>query len=459
AKQFIDLYSKNRDEVNNYFRDSKKHSLEISTTIKDSAYHTSAITGNIKIISEETDNLNSAIIQSASSINQITQTISEFVKQIDNQSSAVSQTSASIEEMNASIGNINTTSISKKNKSLDLINITNQGEKQQILENEIIGNINKKIDSVREVTKVIDNIASQTNLLAMNAAIEAAHAGEYGKGFGVVANEIRKLAESTTLNSKLINNDLKYIIDNIKSVDDSSKNNLLFYRKIKDETQNIVNFLEEIISSTHELNIASSEIISATTTLINISEIIKSGFHEMNLSISEINKAIQLILNSSTVNKEKTTEISNTIGDINDIFRTITQLKIQEGKLFEKIEVKLNNSNYSLNLPVIILQHILWVLKVRSVLDERLKIDVKEIGDHTKCDLGKWILSNDSEKYKNDKEFNNLIIEHEKLHNFVYEIISNTNKLNRQELENKFNKLIDISKIIVELLCDIYDKR
>jgi methyl-accepting chemotaxis protein len=111
-----------------------------------------------------------------------------------------------------------------------------------------------------------------------------------------------------------------------------------------------------------------------------------------------------------------------------------------------------------INIPVIILQHILWVIKIRSVIDGRLTLDVNEIGDHTKCDLGKWILGETSIPFREEPFFADLVSEHEILHSFVKEIVAEKNSLSISVLEKKFHELYGKSEKIVEYLTLIYNK-
>ena len=141
--------------------------------------------------------------------------------------------------MITSIQSVNTV-LNTNSQSMTALNEATKTGKVSVEEIAVlVGEIEKSSNGLSEMSTVIQQIASQTNLLAMNAAIEAAHAGEFGKGFSVVADEIRKLAESSGKEAKQISEVLK----KVKSLIDSTFGKTI---AVKEDIENIVSLADEV---------------------------------------------------------------------------------------------------------------------------------------------------------------------------------------------------------------------
>jgi len=215
----------------------------------------------------------------------VQQNIHSMMEQLNDhvteQATAVTESAASIEEMVANIQSV-TATLSKNAEHVNSLHSASEVGHSSL--NEVasdIREITNQSASLLEINSVMENIASQTNLLSMNAAIEAAHAGEAGRGFAVVAGEIRKLAESSSNQSKTTSTVLKKIKGAIDKMTRSTENVLNKFNAIDEGIKTVAEYERGILSAMEEQKQGSQQVLQAMGQLSEITERVKSDAQQM----------------------------------------------------------------------------------------------------------------------------------------------------------------------------------
>ncbi len=342
------------EEVSQVFAHMMGNLEESCVKLKSSNDFAGLISSKLSSHSETTASVIDKIVGIAGQIKGMTQELGEI---IENNAAATSEMSGSLENLSTTIElqiqSVNETSsfvrgITDRLSEIAQIarnsrlSITSMLEKVNFVKEQIVSNTQNTTDiknnssRMLEIVEVISNISDKTNLLAMNASIEAAHAGHHGSGFKVVAGEIKKLAEQSNINSKQITGHIK---ENLLQIDDSanrSQETLGDFIEVIKEIENAAHNMVTIINMLEELSVSNSKTLEGLNQLIHVSEEVKNSSLEMNQSRLVVIEQLSELVGLETNAEEAAEQIVHEINQIPEEMENILFLVMKNKESLEE---------------------------------------------------------------------------------------------------------------------------
>lgn len=341
-------------------------------------------------------------------IRQLLDNINEISEKMKSQSDAVNRTSVSVQQMMANIVTVSqgSTRANTYSKILDA-EARDGGNISESVADSIQG-IKDYSKQITNITQVIHNISEQTNLLAMNAAIEAAHAGDYGRGFTVVAEKIRKLAEDTANNSTVINDLIEETIQAIEQTVALVSKSAASSDKILESSVMLSDVISSISMANEELDVGRKDILNNVSNLNIITEAVRE------LSVRQMQMSSMVSQNIAGVDKlaeDVVNVVNNTENDVKVLLGSIenvAELSNTTVDSMESMDKKIKELQYIfLQLYKLVIsfktekteEELRTEIKKRSLVDKiRIKLEKRAKKEKAKKD----------KKKREEKEINQL---------------------------------------------------
>jgi len=310
----------------------ERDSEALATNSQESAAAATQIAANMGSIRERINQQSKAIEDVQAAMAEIVLRIDQVHGSVQNQSMSVSRNSSAVEEMVANISSV--ANILDKNMALvqELLEAAGVGSDSMESVFEKMNIIASDSAGLHEAAGVILSVAAQTNLLAMNAAIEAAHAGDAGRGFAVVADEIRKLAENSSSQGKKIAGVLSQLKNSIETVGAISREATDRFRNVLSLTRQLDEYELNIKSAMDEQSVGGQQMLDATREISESTRSVRSDAEEMlsqSKRVDERTKALSILSQEieGAVHEvaSGTEQISISANEVNDLVESTHQ--------------------------------------------------------------------------------------------------------------------------------------
>ena len=310
---------------------------ELASNMTETASAVNQISANIDGVKQQAMTQAASVTETAATIEEIVRTIKQLNGSIETQAASVAQSSSSVEEMVANIASIGQT-LGKTDEAIKkLTGATGDGKATLVTSNTVTQKIAEESGSLMEASSVIQHIASQTNLLAMNAAIEAAHAGEAGKGFAVVADEIRKLAEESSIQGKTITTTLKMLSGEIESLSASSKTVEAKFNAIFTLAEQVKEMSARLTEAMREQENGSKEVLTAIKSINTVTVEVQAGSEEMLKGGEGVAKEMQKLDGLTRVITDSMNEMASGAVQINNAVQEVSEITQRNKQSIENL--------------------------------------------------------------------------------------------------------------------------
>ena len=315
---------------------------DLSSNMEETATAVKQISSNAATVKEKALMQAAGVTETAATGEQIQGKLNLLVEGITKQSESITQSSALITSTAENMLRIN--KILSQNDELikTVYGQMKAGTDGARAANEFVKKIAERSEALLEASQVIQNIASQTNLLAMNAAIEAAHAGESGKGFAVVADEIRKLAEESNMQGKQIGAVIKESTEIIAQVSEAGIQAEKTFTDVYGLISNISKKEDSIVNLMREQEENGAQVLSAIETINKVTRDVSSASVEMLEGGKQITAEMQKLAEITRETTDSMTEIASGAEQITDAVEEVVSLAEQNKTSIEHLAQEVN---------------------------------------------------------------------------------------------------------------------
>jgi methyl-accepting chemotaxis protein len=328
---------------------ASKESLALGEKLSASARETSGVVEKTLSIVDRAERSMDGLTQDSATLKDELSAISSSSTQArssaESQSSVVNQTSAAVEEMTASIKSITTVTQERKQAVKNLAAGTEDGQRVVALSSQSMQSVKASATAILDIVGVINSVASQTNLLAMNAAIEAAHAGEFGRGFSVVADEIRKLSEQTGKNVKAVSETVKGTIADINKAAENNERAVASFNRISDEAKLVSDAMDEIIRGLEELSVGTGEINEGVANSVTSTNELRGAVGSVDEKLAAATKSLATLGDAAREVLQELASIKQYVGNIASEARNVREIgEVNEAGL-ARLQEELNKAH------------------------------------------------------------------------------------------------------------------